>query len=312
MKNYKICFSSNDNYAQHLGVTIYSLLKNTKKSKQISLYVADGGISKINKEKLNSIVKKFGSKIKYLKPDTSRVKDLKLCKHFGIDTYNRFFLIDTINADKLVYLDCDTVVEGDITKLFEIPFEENVLFAVEDPFTSKEKNQELGIPLKAPYFNAGLLLISSSKWKKGNYSQKAIDFMRDNPERVEFADQDGLNKVLVGKWKKIHPSWNLMTRAIYAKYFPGVKSNYSKEALNEALAHPKIIHYSSFIKPWYFIDWHPLKKRYIHYLRQTPWKDYKFPDKTPSGFIKRLKDYRKVFAQRKAHRKEVNSLKKSN
>src|SRR3989338_2879255 len=46
----------NDAYAQHLGVMIYSMLKNCKNPNKIIVYVADGGISTDNKKKIEFVL----------------------------------------------------------------------------------------------------------------------------------------------------------------------------------------------------------------------------------------------------------------
>ena len=51
MQTMHIVYSSDDNYAQHLGASIYSLLMHNSDAK-IVIYVIDNGISCESKEKL--------------------------------------------------------------------------------------------------------------------------------------------------------------------------------------------------------------------------------------------------------------------
>ena len=46
---------ANDSYAQHLGVTLYSLLENCSCPEKIKIHIMDGGISKENRAKLDFI-----------------------------------------------------------------------------------------------------------------------------------------------------------------------------------------------------------------------------------------------------------------
>ena len=48
-----VLFSSDDKYAQHLGVAIYSLLEHNTAFNKITIYIVDNDISDINKQKLN-------------------------------------------------------------------------------------------------------------------------------------------------------------------------------------------------------------------------------------------------------------------
>ena len=52
MRQINIIFSSDDNYAQHLGVVLCSIFENKKENYKVNIYIIDGGISDINKNKL--------------------------------------------------------------------------------------------------------------------------------------------------------------------------------------------------------------------------------------------------------------------
>ena len=58
MQPMHIVYSSDDNYAQHMGASIYSLLSHNAES-EIVIYVIDNGISSDSKEKLQQIIKHF-------------------------------------------------------------------------------------------------------------------------------------------------------------------------------------------------------------------------------------------------------------
>jgi len=208
---------SNDVYAQHLGVTLYSLLENCSCSERIKVHVVDGGISNKNKQKLNAVVEKFKASITYLKPDLNLLKGVEISKRFGKETYYRFSLIETAKTDKLLSIDSDMVVKGDIKELFDLKFKDNIIFAVKDldlPLTNRIK---LGLKENTPYFNSGLLLIDIKKWKKNKVTKKAINWIRKNPDKTEFADQDGLNMALLNRWREIDLSWNVLTKMFYYK-----------------------------------------------------------------------------------------------
>lgn len=259
----------------------------------------DGGISKENKNKLNSVINKFCAKIVYLKPKLKKLEGLKECRHITLESYYRFYLIDNIISDRMLYLDADMIVLGDVSEIYRKQFNKNIIFAVKDPGGSDKKKESLGITLDKYYFNAGVLLIDCKKWNRERISEKAIEYMKKNPEKIEYADQDGLNAILNGKWKELNPQWNLITRLIYYKYFPFLKvPNYENDNLNDIIKKPRIIHYASFIKPWFFIDPSPFKNIYWAYLKETPWKNYKQPDKTLKGFFKRIGCYLNVIREK--------------
>ena len=63
-----IAFSSDNNYAPYLAVSILSILKNNSKS-EICFYVLDFGIDNNNKEIIESIVCNHGKSIKFISVD---------------------------------------------------------------------------------------------------------------------------------------------------------------------------------------------------------------------------------------------------
>ena len=289
----------NDAYAQHLGIMIYSLLKNCANPEKIRIFFMDGGITNENKRKISSVVNHYSAKIVYINPNNESIAGLKECRHISRDAYYRFFIIENQKLDKLLYLDADIIINADIKELWDTNFDGNIIFAVKDPGGSEQKKKSLGINPKSYYFNSGVMLVDCKKWRKEKITKKAIDFMKNNPEKIEYADQDGLNAVLVGKWKTLNPKWNLITRLVYYNFLPFLKiPNYDQENVSEIIKNPKIIHYASFIKPWYYLDPSPYKKEYLKYLAKTPWKDYRQPDKTFTGVIKRINYYLKIIKQK--------------
>ncbi len=280
---------SNDAYAQHLGVTLYSLLENCSCPDKIRINVVDMDISSINKKKLDWVVKKFKAHINYLKPKPGILKGIEISKRFGKETYYRFSLIETAKTDKLLSIDSDMIVKGDVKELFDLKFKDNVLFAVKDLDLPLKNRLKLGIKSDTPYFNSGLLFIDLKEWKKNKLTEKSLKWIKENNQKTEFADQDGLNMALVGKWKEIDPSWNMLTKVFYYNLpIPFIYChNVNAVTVYKKIKQPNIIHYTGFLKPWFFFDPIPLKKEYLSYLKKTPWKDYKFPDLNIKAFLSR-------------------------
>jgi lipopolysaccharide biosynthesis glycosyltransferase len=295
MKQINIGCASNNNYAQHLGIMIYSLLKNCSEPKRVRFFIADGGISEENLKKISGVIDRFGAKAYYFKPDKKMFKGIRIYEHFGIETYYRFFLLESTCLDKLLYLDCDLVVEADIKKLYDLDLKNELLMAVVDPGIGSKEKERIGLTSGSPYFNAGVLLINCALWKKYNITKKAIKFLREN-KQIEFPDQDALNFILRGKWKKLPLYWNVVSRLMFYNLVPFKKiAQYSSEEINEAIKSPRIIHYASrLVKPWFFFDPSPFKSRYWFYLKQSPWADYKYPDLNFKGLFSRLSNYLSV------------------
>jgi lipopolysaccharide biosynthesis glycosyltransferase len=247
-----IVTATNNNYAKHLGVMLRSLLENKKSEIPIRIYVIDGGLFTSTKENLNSIVNPFNIQISFLRVKTSLYKQVRVSGHISKEAYYRISIPDLLytNVQKALYLDCDLIIEGDITELWRIDISDYFLAAIED-ITGIDRKRALSIPNSSPYFNSGVMLLNLKKWRENNISSKVLNFIKHNHSKIVWWDQDALNAILYDKWLKLDNEWNLQTHA------------HSSQVI------PKIIHYSSQIKPWNGNP--PFKERYYEYLSRTLW-----------------------------------------
>ncbi|RTZ18467.1 glycosyltransferase family 8 protein, partial [Streptococcus pneumoniae] len=101
--------------------------------------------------------------------------------HINHMTFARYFIPDFVTEDKVLYLDSDLIVTGDLTDLFELDLGENYLAAARSCFGA-------GVG-----FNAGVLLINNKKWGSETIRQKLIDLTEKEHENVEEGDQSILN-----------------------------------------------------------------------------------------------------------------------
>lgn len=275
METINIVFSADNNYAQFMGVALCSLFENKKDNYLIDVYVLDGGVSNKNKEKLKILENKYNFKIIYIKIDISFFKDFFISDHITQATYYRIMMPELLpNLKKILYLDCDIIVLGDIYELYNINIDNYFFAAVEEPVTDRQK--ELGMPINTKYFNAGIMLINLKKWQEFNVSKKLIDFIKNNSKKLKYWDQDAMNAILYNKWLNIHSKNNYTTLL--------TRNSISKTEKDDI----SIIHYTEMLKPWNYLSKHPLKKEYFYYLSKTPWSNKKYIDKNIKNIIKKI------------------------
>lgn len=265
MKLVNIVLSSDNNYAQHLGVVLCSIFENKKFDYNINIHVIDGGISDENKKRLGELEKKYNFLIKYLYIDSSLLPNLVINGHITESAYYRILipkLLDS-NIDKVLYLDSDLVVLDDIARLFN--FEINNYFAAVVESSSSNGRK---------YFNSGVILMNLKKWRAEKITEKTLEYIKNNPDKLEFWDQDALNAVLFGKCLFLDSIFNFEISGSERKYNKKIK--------------PFIIHYIGNVKPWKFSYIGPFKDVYFKYLELTPWKNYKHRDKNFINFIKKM------------------------
>ena len=105
------------------------------------------------------------------------------------------------NIDKVIYLDADTVVLDDIYKLYNENIDYYIGAVAELTTTSCPRN--IGIPKSHKYFNSGVLLINSKKWREDNIKDKLFEIGKKYSKLLAYPDQDILNKAFENNNYKI-------------------------------------------------------------------------------------------------------------
>ena len=280
-----VVIAADNNYAPHLGALLCSILAHFPTHKYLDLLILDGGISIENRAMLMRLMPD-NAKIQFLEL-SGEFTELNTHMHFSRATFYRLIL-DTLlpEREKVLYIDCDTIVLDDISTLFEVDLGNHALGAVFDyimhhfcqtnvpsiDFTGSLKAKEylqtyvgLGKDWEN-YFQAGVILFNVKKLRQLNISEVMISALLE--KRYWFLDQDILNKYFRGDIIFLDPSWNVVNcgHEIYA----GLPDAYVK-ALQKAEAAPKLIHYAGYeAKPWNnrvakFSEY------YFYYLRQSFW-----------------------------------------
>ncbi len=277
-----IIFSSDDNYAPLLGVAIYSLLENNKSYKgKINIYILDRNISKINKERMNSVASPYESKIYFI--NTEEIHK-KLCEYINLEvrsmaTWYRIFLPTLLSTSikKVIYMDCDSYINASIIDLWNVNLDGYDIAGVLDTI-SHENKAAIGLNHNDAYFNAGLLVINLEKWREDNLQQKMIDFIVEKEGKVTYHDQGTINAVCTHK-KVIHPKFNAMTpffvlNASQLKKYHSIDNYYTNEEISTAKNNPVFCHLTPYLvdRPWARGNFHPLKKAYNNLVNNTPWK----------------------------------------
>lgn len=281
-----VVFSSDDQYAQHTGVALCSLLENTNAPKDFEVYIIDFGIKEENKGNLEMISQQYQNPLHYITIEQKLLENVQVQhrKHISKAAFGKFMIPKLLDdrVKKAIFLDSDVVVVDDIQKMFDTDISQYLLGAVVNPFSNRYEELGLGSPLS--YFNSGVLFLNLENLRKFSAPTKVLEFLVNNKEKIIGAEQDALNAVFRERWFSLHPRWNLQTKLF--NNLGRAKELFGKDILDEVLKNPAIIHYSTSSKPWQFTYKHALKHYYYTYLEKTPWKNYIPPDKNLKNIIK--------------------------
>ena len=280
-----ILFSSDNTYVRHLGVAIYSILSHNKMTQDFTFYIVDNEISSDNKANLQSIVNAYGNaKLIFISfRKWSEVLHLNMAWPISISAYARLFIGEMIekNVDRVLYLDCDVLINGDLYDLWNTDLGKNVVGAIQDQVHSKTK-VSVGLSRYDQYFNSGILLIDLKNWREFDVGNRSMNFITSQEGMVVHHDQGVLNNVLKGRWMRLPLKYNvmtihfMMTQDRINKYFRDGSIFYNKEEISNAKNNPVILHFTpSFTShPWETNCKHPMCNLYREALKKTPWKDY--------------------------------------
>jgi len=266
----------NKNYIQHLCATLASVLINTNEN--IHIHILNNDFLDEDKITVKHALRRFKlAEFSFYTVEDSLLTDIQVkAEHLTIQTLYRLLVAELLpnNIDKAIYLDCDLIVEEDIRLLYNIDLEDYYVGAT--CFLQFEQATKLELENVTDYLSAGVLLINLKKWRNNNFWAICKEYALKNPEKIVYGDQDILNGVLRGEWKKFGLEWN------YTTDIPGrndvYKYHLGPSSVNIAMKNPTIIHYIGGLKPWHAFNKHTYKSRYFHYLDQIDYTYKKFPE----------------------------------
>jgi lipopolysaccharide biosynthesis glycosyltransferase len=227
-------------------VSSHSIALNT--AANVEIYVVDCGISDRNREKILRLLKKYKNValIKFATPErVDALEKLPIPQHFSSAVFYRLAIPKIFpELERVIYLDCDTLVDGDISALWNEDLNGRPFGAVEEDGnffrngTKLRMQKELGLSSGKNYYNAGVLLIGCAEFEKAKIFERVIYQVENTNVPLVCPEQDAMNICLENsEHVALSPRYN------FIPFTPLGKSCYGKTAS------PIIIHYAS-TKPW--------------------------------------------------------------
>lgn len=275
-------------FIQHCAVTLVSLFINNP-GQVFCVHIVAGSLPQEDQDLLTKLAASYGHTVRFYFPPADLLKNYSI-KKFGqrisMATYYRCMFPSILpeTVDKVLYLDCDIVIRGDISAFWNTDLEGYGVACIEDIGSQeKERYELLHYDPADSYFNAGVLLINLRYWRETHVDRQCETYFLTYPERIRFNDQDLLNVVLHAHKKFVSLTWNMQD----GFYRTGIRERVNDwKAFREELLNPVILHYTN-KKPWNYDSMHPLRAEYFVYLDKTPWKGWR-PSHSVKTRIKRF------------------------
>lgn len=191
-----VLLTGDKNVFRGLSLNILSIAKYTKEPFRVhvmTIGVPWDNCAKLDEEEFNKIyhvLKEIrpDAEMKYYDVSEEFIKTFEASpnKHpvYSPASMTRLFLSKYIDADKLLYLDCDTMIVSSLSSLNEIDLDGYEMAVSLDYMGHRW--------IKKDYFNSGVLYINMKEIKKTQLFERAIELLK--VKRFYFADQTALYK----------------------------------------------------------------------------------------------------------------------
>ena len=263
--NVNVFFACDNKFLKFTYITLKSIMENANREHFYTFYVLNTDITEDSMSVSKEIINDYNNcRIEFVNVTNylNEVKDrLPIRDYYSNATYYRLFIAEMFpDLDKVIYIDSDTIVKGDISKLYSIELENNLVGAcheqamVQNDIFGKYVNENLGLD-RYNYFNAGLLLINCKLFRDEAILDQFTDLISLYECKVT-QDEDYLNILCQNRIKWVGDEWN-------TEIFGDIKIK--EEDIN-------VLHYIMWCKPWHFkgIQY---EEYFWKYCEMTPFYD---------------------------------------
>lgn len=269
---------ADENFAMPFGVCLTSIFESNNRE-PLMIHVITQGFSEGTISRIRRTEEKYGRSecVKVYNINDDIFSQYPLSDQFPQSIYFRYLyarlLPDTI--ERIIYIDCDTVVLSSLRDLWETPMDEGILMgAVED-----RNGDDIIIRNRIGrwdglYYNSGVLLMNLNLWRKIDAFKIFADFIHNHREICLYPDQDAINVIFSDKFVRLPFKYNY--NMSFVAPFETFRLHLSKkDELEEALNNLVIVHFAAEIKPWYRDSRHPLIFLWLYFYKNSEWHDVK-------------------------------------
>jgi hypothetical protein len=204
--------------------------------------------------------------------------------HDGGMTWAKIQMLDLLPIERVLYLDADLLIRGDITSLWHTNIDGYAVAAAQDVGHPMGHGPVAG----TKYFNAGVILFNLA------HIRPTLDTLQRSAQDMlssHFKDQDVLNKEFRTNWLELPLTWNAQGLGTYADHHTTERSAMQLDAMKDD---PRIVHFTGPIhpdlagvlnpyvqpvtaKPWGYVGapGHPYAEEWWSTLERTTWKGWK-------------------------------------
>lgn len=237
----------NQKYVPRMLVMVHSLFVSNQ-GKDFCVFILHSGLDEQSK---NEIDRRFQEECQSYQLTEINVGLLSaapvLDQNLSREAYFKLLLPKQIPEDvtRILYLDSDIIVIGDIQELYDYDLKGKALGAVRDLYMDRDILYKTSLmPQEYTYFNSGVLLVDLKRFREVFDFDEAMRYIERNGHKFRFHDQEVLNALCYREVEVLPEKYNYVT--MYRDRFDPLC--YRRRERNQGIV---ILHYAAGNhKPW--------------------------------------------------------------
>ena len=183
---------ADDGFMEPSIVMLTSAKENKKVDSHYRIHFIYNHVSRLYKAKLKELHAPDFEIVEYDVPEKSYFEEVNIKIHVTPTTFLKLEIPEILrDVDKVIHIDGDVIVQGDLSQMYNIELADNVLGVVRSIRIEKSGLiQKMGIE---KYFNAGIMMMNLDSMRRNGDSEKLIDMLRNIPEEWNMLEQDCMN-----------------------------------------------------------------------------------------------------------------------
>lgn len=244
MNKITIAYAPDNNVLPLTLVSMASVLQNAKKTDEIEFVILYSSLDEKYLPMFDNLQTIKPYKLNAIKIDESIFDGFPCPNWVTVEAWFRCLLADLLpSIDKVLYLDCDTIVRSSLSDMFKVDLEDNLVGVIEDVSRSKTNASRIALEDNF-YFNSGVMLINTKAWRKVDFFNHLKNIVMTDGKIGN--DQDALNKACDNKKCRLSPKYDYM-HVWWRKNQHEYDEKYAKE-FEKAENNPIIVHFTG-VKP---------------------------------------------------------------
>ncbi len=271
-----ICYTPDLNFLNPTATSVKSLLENNNQYFfNIYIVYSDKKINEKIISKFKITFKGYNCELIFIFDDKSNINQMKgkntLPTYISEAAFLRLNLYNLLDVDKLLYIDGDTIIKGNILDLYKtnpkyvgaVKGSESFVGSNHYKLYKTKYDKLLTTKVKNNYINTGIMVMNLKNLRADNKFKNYSKTITKN--QMPLGDQDYINYILKGEVKLVDYKYNVRT------FF-----NRKGYDINQAV----ILHFVSFYKPWksrwivghkFFLEYKKYKLHLHWNIKDTFW-----------------------------------------